>query len=130
MPEPIAGKPDYYGGVAWLPSSVEKARRKINKSGVVFDSFAVRGVSGIVFGAKLAHVMKKNLVVVRKPNESAHASGMVEGLKPYRYLFVDDFVASGYTQRTVMDEIQREYPAAQMVGRYLYHDGELTLEGV
>lgn len=120
-------KPGYYGGEAWVPTTITKAVKKIRLSGVKFDSFAARGVSGLVFGAKLAHVMRKNLVVVRKPNESAHSDVMVEGLKPSRYVFVDDFVNTGATKCAVVEGIKARHPSAQLVGVYLYLDSALWI---
>lgn len=122
-----AAVPSYYGGEAWLPATVTRAVKKIRGCGVEFDSFAARGVSGLVFGAKIAHVMRKNLVVVRKPNESSHAESMVEGLRPSRYIFVDDFISTGRTKETVVYEIAVRNPSAKLVGSYLYKDEELTV---
>lgn len=123
----MAKIPHYYAAKAWLPSAVSGAVRKIRQSRIEFDSFAVRGVSGMVFGAKLSHVMQKNLIVVRKTVDGSHATRMVEGYEPYRYLFLDDFIGMGITRRKVQDHILEAYPAAKMIGSYLYLDDELLI---
>lgn len=63
-----------------------------------FEAIAVRGTSGMLFGPLLAHMTRKRLSVIRKPNESAHTSRTLEGVvEASRYVIVDDFVSTGQT---------------------------------
>jgi len=118
----------YYASTAWEPKAVAQAVAIINGSGIKFDSFVVRGTSGIVFGAKLAHVMDKNLVVVRKPDDSNHGGGSVVGHTPERFIFVDDFVSTGRTRHETLTEIRSKFPKAKLVAQYLYQwDGTWTV---
>lgn len=52
---------------------------------VEFDTFAFRGMSGAVFGPLLAHLMNKEMIMVRKNKGSGCASNRwVEGYKEAR----------------------------------------------
>jgi len=62
-------------------------------------TIAVRGVSGLVFGAPLAYHMGIHLTVVRK-DDGAHSPYMVEGYLPGshdRWVIVDDLISTGST---------------------------------
>lgn len=70
-----------------------------------FDVIAVRGVSGMTFGSILAHHLGLPLTVVRKSEDKVdcHSPNKVEHGReyPYRFLFVDDLIASGDTYQKV-----------------------------
>lgn len=75
-----------------------------------FDGFVVRGVSGVVFGAMLALVFDRPLVVVRKEDDhTTHSSKKVEGQAlGGRYIFVDDFISSGATVRATQRALEAQ----------------------
>jgi adenine/guanine phosphoribosyltransferase-like PRPP-binding protein len=90
-------------------------------SGVAFDSIAVSGNSGAIFGGALSVAMNKALFLVRKPRENSHSDYPVEGDSGARaYLFVDDCVASGATLRRVHQKMADHFPDAVFVGTYTY----------
>lgn len=112
-----------------------------------FDSIVCTGVSGMLLAPIVAHLLNKNIVVVRKePLAKAHAAGIIEsGTGIYgvgRYVMIDDIIESGDTLVRAVDTLQYEvdkciengdrssayyaddmrnlkYP--KMVGLYLYH---------
>ena len=96
--------------------------------GVEFDAFAVRGVSGLLIGPLLAHILCKQIIVVRKPQEIkdnvSHSVILVESLysreNEFKYIFVDDMTCSGNTRRSVRDAIEKAHPSAEMVGSFYY----------
>ncbi len=89
--------------------------------GVEFDTIAVTGSSGLIFGGALSYATGKPLLLVRKKNDKSHSRSPVEGpLRPGRWLFVDDQVASGNTLRRVRRAIEYFSPDAVYVGKYTY----------
>ncbi len=88
-----------------------------------FDTIVVHGVSGLVIGATLAYLLKKQLCIVRKHDEYSHSACKVEGHEPERYIFVDDFISGGATLRHVRDRLHDRFPNAACVGVYLWHTG-------
>lgn len=87
-----------------------------------FDAIAVRGVSGITMGSILAHVLNKELVVVRKLEEDSHASYNAETPKEFsKYIVVDDFTCSGETLFYVVLATACVNPNATCRGFYSYN---------
>lgn len=74
-------------------------------SSVNFETIIVRGTSGLIVGPILAHLMSKNLVVVRKKGESSHTSLSVSGYPCGRSVIVDDFIDSGNTVQIILNTI-------------------------
>lgn len=76
-----------------------------------FDAIAFRGLSGALVTIPLAHILKKDIIVVRKPkdDEPHHSWRMVEGLEPSgkRIIIVDDFVSTGRTIKAILEEIKK-----------------------
>lgn len=74
-----------------------------------FDSIAVRGVSGLVMGPIVAHVMDKHLIVSRKEDPTGHSIRTVE-MSEYsrRYVILDDFVSSGDTLVKIVSDVDLE----------------------
>ena len=93
-----------------------------------FNSIAVRGVSGIVVGAPVALALGKPLVVIRKPTENAHTSRHANtGQIGARYVFLDDFVASGKTRKAVADAIADAGGPTCPYATYEYESGTWTV---
>jgi len=93
---------------------------------VDFDTFIATGVSGVIAAGVLAHHFKRYLAVVRKHDDrSTHSCLRVEGVVGKRWVFVDDFIATGSTWRRVLQEVDevvnRIYQrSTTFVGAYLY----------
>jgi hypothetical protein len=72
-----------------------------------FDSFLVRGVSGITMGSILADRMGKGLIVARK-NMSIHNDYMVEMTPEAKnFIFFDDMFSSGSSVRASLEELAK-----------------------
>jgi hypothetical protein len=73
---------------------------------MTFDTVVVTGVSGMLLGPIIAYKYDKNLLVVRKPDDSSNHSTMsVEGALGDRWLFVDDQTSSGATLSRVKQAV-------------------------
>lgn len=97
--------------------------RKIESS---FDSIACCGSSGLMVVPQIAELLDKNIVLVRKPNEKCYSDFTIEGVKPYRYIIVDDLICSGDTIRNITRAIQYEYEHSICIGLYCYMPEECS----
>lgn len=99
--------------------------RELMKDGLEFDAIACRGVSGITIASPVSIALRKQLTVVRKDNEQSHANYGVEGLirHPHKYIFIDDFRASGRTLYESIEKIRHQQATAECVGMYSYNEG-------
>jgi len=100
---------------------------------VTFDTVVGTGLSGALVVPIFAREFGTNFAVVRKPGESNHDIGSIVGRVGDRWLFVDDFIASGATLRrvkAVMADLRQGTwgdPAgidSEYVGAWLYQDAE------
>lgn len=93
---------------------------------VDFDTVVGTGFSGAVVVPALALAMGKKFVLVRKENDdSHHGKGRLLGELGERWIFVDDFVASGDTRARVIKKIAESPrnpgdPEVELIGEYLY----------
>ena len=139
------------------PGSVNLAMNFLCPRVDKFDSIVCTGVSGMLLAPIVAHLLNKNIVVVRneKSHVRTHAITQVEsGTGIYgigRYVFVDDLIETGATLVRVADTIQAEvdqciadgdtstkyancelsplnYP--KMVGLYLYCGGPVIYRDI
>ena len=120
----------YYLGTGYLRDAfnntselVATARRLLK--GVKYDTMVGTGLSGSLVIPVLARALKKNWAIVRKDNDGSHSPCVIEGTLGERWIFVDDFVASGDTRRRVIktvEDIAEKYGiTTEHVGSYLYH---------
>jgi len=108
----------------YVPSKLKRhvnlAAKRLKK--IKFDTIAVTGNSGTIFGGALSIAMKKPLMLVRKDSDDTHSMCRVEGPRKIgRFVFVDDVVASGVTLRRVVKRLTKPEEAMLEPG---------TLEGV
>lgn len=91
---------------------------------VDFDTVAVSGHSGVIFGSALAIAMDKKLVIVRKKSdkENSHSWLYVEGEIGKKYIVVDDFISSGTTRERVRRRLAQseDFSRMKMVGTWEY----------
>ncbi len=104
---------------------IERARESL--AGVRFDAVVVTGISGLLMGPLLAHVLGKRLAVVRKDNDQPNSAlnhaqvGIESNMKAGdRWILVDDLIASGETARRV-ELAMMAHGYGKMVGNYLYN---------
>jgi len=71
-------------------------------------AIAVRGLSGILVGAPVAHKLNKTLYIIRKSGENTHGRNVeiLKGDKTHNcYYIIDDFAASGATVQIIMTQM-------------------------
>jgi hypoxanthine phosphoribosyltransferase len=98
----------YYMGKAFEdPKLIADKFREYVPAGVEFDTMIGTGFSGSLVTPSLARELGVNWAVVRKPNVSTHGDYMVEGTIGKRWIFVDDFCASGDTFARCRNTVRR-----------------------
>ena len=104
---------------SYIISGVCRLRKNLHD----FDAIACCGISGVIVAVQIAELLNKEIVIVRKPQNSTlreYSEFTIEGVAPRRYVIVDDLVCSGKTVRYILNEIKEEYPRAICVGMYSY----------
>lgn len=76
---------------------IETATSELNNSDIDFDTVVGTGLSGSLLTPQLGRSLKKNWAVIRKNNESSHDGNPFVGTLGSRWIFVDDFIATGST---------------------------------
>jgi adenine/guanine phosphoribosyltransferase-like PRPP-binding protein len=100
---------------------IHEAIQQLSK--VKFDTIVCRGRSGLAFGAPLAYLMNKELVIINKKGASSHDTSPVASapnVEPIRAIVVDDFMASGETLNVIVEALKAKFPSVQVVGVYFY----------
>src|SRR4051812_16554608 len=99
-PEPPLSLHGGYLGEAFSDPSVliEEAKRTIKGK---YDTLVGTGLSGSLVIPLLARGLDCDWLIVRKENDGSHSTKPAEGRLGRRWLFVDDFIASGATLRRV-----------------------------
>lgn len=83
-----------------------------------FDAIAISGYSSAMTAPILAHLLRKNIVLVRKASEVRFSCFEAEGKHGQRVLFLDDLISSGNTLRHVYNGLAKL--DCKIVGYYLY----------
>ena len=101
----------------------KKEIANLRKSHMEFSAIAVSGVSGMVIGSIVAHLLKLRLIVVRKGIEGSHAKFEVEGcpVDDFRYIVLDDFIDTGNTYHRIEKAITEQNPNSVCYGIFCYH---------
>jgi adenine/guanine phosphoribosyltransferase-like PRPP-binding protein len=104
-------------GVSQIVKDSVKALKHID-----FDTVAFRGISGALVAPIVAHKLKKEIALVRKPGQGSHSNHSYEGyLGIERFVIIDDLVCTGETIAATILKIRSQVPGAKFVGVYLYH---------
>lgn len=85
-----------------------------------FDSIACCGTSGLMVVPQIAELLNKNILLIRKKNEKCYSDFAIEGVKPFRYIIIDDLICSGNTVRHIQRSIRDEYQKTVCIGLYCY----------
>ena len=101
-------------------SIIEKCCKEILENEISFDSIACCGISGLLIAPVVAEKIKKNLIVVRKKNDTRYSPFQYEGVIPKTYIIIDDLVCSGKTIKHIMNTIQEDCPNAKCFGVYCF----------
>lgn len=106
---------------------VSQILRDLNPRTNDFDTIVATGTSGMMIAPIIAMIMRKHMVAVRKPGENSHSGGLkLQGIFGERWIFLDDFIATGNTLRRVVGTVEQEGPKnAEFIGAYLY-EGETS----
>lgn len=86
-----------------------------------FDTIVVTGVSGLLIGPVVAHMMGKKIAVIRKEDDGSHSSDTIEGEIGDRYVIIDDFICTGTTVKRMKARMKSTCPRAVCVGLYSYY---------
>jgi adenine/guanine phosphoribosyltransferase-like PRPP-binding protein len=97
---------------------VEEMREVMD--GLEFDTIIGTGLSGTVFAAKVADGIGVNFAILRKEGVRSHSSNDIEGTIGTRWVFGDDFVATGSTCARVVEYMRENHPECEFVGAYSY----------
>lgn len=97
-----------------------KAVCDLRKMSNEFDSIACCGTSGLMVVPQIAELLNKNILLIRKKNEKCYSDFAIEGVKPFRYIIIDDLICSGNTVRHIQRSIRDEYQKTVCVGLYCY----------
>lgn len=81
----------------------------------LFDSIAIRGMSGAMVGPIVAAKLGKEITIIRKPGTS-HADE-ITGLIGGKYIILDDFIEYGDTVQIIKKTLHKKM---EIVGIYLY----------
>ena len=84
------------------------------------------GVSGSISVVTLATALELPFAIVRRPGDGSHSysasnsvDGYVEGyLEHQRWVFVDDFVATGATLLRVLRAMKKQFPDSEYAGAW------------
>lgn len=117
---------------------IDIARRALTD--VEYDTMVGIGLSGSIAAPLLANALGKKLLILRK-DESSHTNSKLAGKLGKRWLFVDDFIATGHTLKGAMKLIQdtvernnlytygRDKFSTQYVGTYEYQPERSNTQG-
>lgn len=103
---------------------VIKAVCDLRKISNEFDTIACCGTSGLMVVPQVAELLNKNILLIRKKNDKCYSDFTIEGVKPFRYIILDDLICSGSTVRHIQRSIRSEYDRTQCVGLYCYMPNE------
>lgn len=98
------------------------------------DVLAVTGVSGTLVALPIADILGKDVVVIRKDNESSHSIFMVEGAQPtsgekLKVVFLDDLVGTGQTIQRMAEALDKTWGGTSWIplGAALWQSGDTLL---
>lgn len=103
---PLRQGAGYFDQVYYPETLIASAKRAIGDWD--FDTMVGTGLSGALAIPMLAHALDKHWAIVRKPNEISHSGAVIEGRLGEKWIFVDDFIASGRTFDRVYKTIQKQ----------------------
>ncbi len=118
-----------HASAEWLDDAVRKngVTRIVKKAvaalkDIDFDTIVFRGMSGALIAPIVAHVLGKEIVMLRKPEAQTHSSYKYEGyLNVQRYIIIDDFVSTGSTVGEIVSRMRDMVADVKFVGLYIYY---------
>jgi len=106
---------------------VDLAVRVLTPKKDEYDVLVGTGVSGSLLLTTLAYLLQVRFVVIRK-GKSGHSNALIEGqlMAGDRCLFIDDFISTGETKRTLIRVLRSEAkknnisPLPHYTAQYMY----------
>lgn len=99
---------------------VAKCVESLSKIKNQFDTICCCGISGLLVSPYVAEKLDKNLLIIRKEQESRYSPFQYEGVIPSKFVILDDLICSGETVSCILNTIKEECPSAECVGIYCY----------
>lgn len=100
-----------------MRDKVAQAVKALEPQAHLFDSIAFTGMSGTLIGPPVAMALGKEVIMVRKPDQSTHSSLTVEGnYGSQHYIILDDLRSSGGTEDRIVKAISSGIPSAIYMG--------------
>lgn len=127
--KPLRFRSNYLSG-AYLPITEQAhyARKALER--VSYDTMVGTGLSGALVVPALARELGVHWLIVRKDGDGSHSHLNVEGDLGQKWLFVDDFLASGATLSRVYSRVtERAGNRSTFVGCYLYDTATFRAPG-
>lgn len=120
------------GSLDDIGATVTKVEGRLKPFKHKFDVIVATGLSGVLVASPLSIRMRKELTVLRKPNEYCHSMSDVvnaAALVARRYLILDDFISLGGTYNRIRTRLDEPNFRTRYVGCYLYCDDVLSWDG-
>lgn len=110
-----------------LAEDVQRAVACLLTRKTQFDGLVVQGMSGVIPGVPVSLATGLPLVVIRKDGDSTHDDRHINFhlVEPgTRWVFLDDFIASGNTRERVVEAIQEG--GGEVVAQYMCREEEFS----
>lgn len=99
---------------------ISKAVQTLQKITDDFDTVACCGTSGLLVISQIAEQLNKNILIIRKKNDSKYSPFMYEGVIPEKYVIIDDLICSGRTAKHILKTVKEESPNSICTGIYVF----------
>lgn len=109
------------------PKQMVKDLCELRSNGLIFDTLVATGFSGTLPLMYVAEEIGVDWFAIRKLGESTHTGSPVEGTLGEKWLFMDDFIATGKTFAWVNHNVNKyktsyTHTPTSFQGAYLYHN--------
>lgn len=118
-----------------LSERINRLVKIIEESEIRFHAIAYRGHSGALVAPTVAHLISKELILVRSTTQGTHTDHLVEGYtnQIVRYVIIDDLLQSGRTINIILRRVKEfsKQNDFRCVGVFLYKscNAKCELEG-
>lgn len=117
--------PNYMPSLDGLSEDIHRAVATLTPLYGTFDGLVAQGLSGVIPAVPVSLALHVDLVIVRKPDDSAHETRHINldrVLPGTRWIFLDDFISGGATRKRCQQAICAA--GGQIVGQYLCREQE------
>jgi len=96
------------------------------KDELKFDTIVFMGHSGASVAYPIHYLTGIPIALVRKSNDNCHGYSVEGEHKIYKYLIVDDFIATGDTIRMITEKIDYNLGTLECAGVYCYNSDDFS----